>query len=1042
MRGDKLYSLLHPDAPEVQAHKTRRLLTRFLASQRDLASGGSDGSAYGAHGGGLRWGGNNGVPVVDKDDIAVATFVKFAEDKSTLPSVEIVVGGEYYRTRGFLGYYIRLTSPFGEQRILEVAAQESTDGFHVDTITTGLVDMPDQDNGGEGLWYAEVMVRTGFGDGGWSEMQPFTVGSDTTPPDKPDAPTLAARKGTIDVSWPACTAQDYSHTYVYKGVGDFIKDDAVLVGTVTGTHLEVPWDNRLDDLTAGYDTFKIQHVDRSDNESALSDATTLGSLSDDTRIEGLHLQPVISYDGEWTIGTGGFFQTTDGFVKLTDSGLEIRYNPLSNDNNLNFYNASNGLVAQLRVANNDVLFGSADVGEAVRIGAATILRLFGPEINLIGPVMNEFGSEALPSLRTKARASQTGSLFQAENASGTPLFSVAVDGEVTVAGPATFTGHVEVDSLTATGGVEGDYGFFTSYLTTGGSVGAAIAAISGALSAASAAITGLVTAASGYFTADTASTVPLTAKGAASQSANLVEVRNSTGTLLYGVNAKGYVGMGTAPTNSSGLWSVGSFTDDSAAYYGATVRGTKSVSGSNALYGQEVVGITMHGAGTQASVTGNYQRTWHLGGGTVTDSYGGYATIFNTGFGTLTNVYGLYVATPVNSGGGSIGTAYGLFIANQNVGSTKYALWTDGGHVRLNSGATGVIPLTVNGASGQTANLQEWTVNGTVRASLDATGFLSLPKILLSGSPTFNIPWQSTDPGSPADGDVWFKRAGTGLWLAIRNSSTTILASLDSNGGRAATQTGAFTPTGDYKTWPCNGTFTVSLPAASGCTGRTHTLPNIGTGVITIDPNSTETVGGRSTWRLERDSSITIQSNGTNWDVLEGHNHNRGSVLPTTGLYAGLVYEYLIDGAATVVEYDGSVWLGPTIELSVQKAEAPLPPWSGTSDMLFMGMVSDRALKLERWGMTYLITSGNHSLAHYYDIRLYRNTSSDGYDVVATITTNKSTVGLWVKATDCTSFSNNPLNASDRFFKMRSEATGTPGPLHAIIRVRGREVYT
>ena len=32
------------------------------------------------------------------------------------------------------------------------------------------------------------------------------------------------------------------------------------------------------------------------------------------------------------------------------------------------------------------------------------------------------------------------------------------------------------------------------------------------------------------------------------------------------------------------------------------------------------------------------------------------------------------------------------------------------------------VPLAVNGASGQTANLQEWRVNGTILARVDATG--------------------------------------------------------------------------------------------------------------------------------------------------------------------------------------------------------------------------------------------------------------------------------------------------------------------------------
>ena len=34
------------------------------------------------------------------------------------------------------------------------------------------------------------------------------------------------------------------------------------------------------------------------------------------------------------------------------------------------------------------------------------------------------------------------------------------------------------------------------------------------------------------------------------------------------------------------------------------------------------------------------------------------------------------------------------------------------------------VPLIINGASGQTANLQEWKLNGTIVARIDASGVL------------------------------------------------------------------------------------------------------------------------------------------------------------------------------------------------------------------------------------------------------------------------------------------------------------------------------
>jgi hypothetical protein len=67
----------------------------------------------------------------------------------------------------------------------------------------------------------------------------------------------------------------------------------------------------------------------------------------------------------------------------------------------------------------------------------------------------------------------------------------------------------------------------------------------------------------------------------------------------------------------------------------------------------------------------------------------------------------------------------------------------------------------------------------------------------------------------------------------------------------------------------CNGTFSVSLPAAAGLTGHEYTIVQVGTGTITIDPNASETISGAATdtsvnaqWE-----SLVIYSDSANWII-------------------------------------------------------------------------------------------------------------------------------------------------------------------------------
>jgi hypothetical protein len=65
-----------------------------------------------------------------------------------------------------------------------------------------------------------------------------------------------------------------------------------------------------------------------------------------------------------------------------------------------------------------------------------------------------------------------------------------------------------------------------------------------------------------------------------------------------------------------------------------------------------------------------------------------------------------------------------------------------------------------------------------------------------------------------------------------------------------------------------SGSFTVDLPTAVGIQGTRYTLVNSGVGVITLDPNGTETINGDATITLAQYVSRTVQSNGTSWTIV------------------------------------------------------------------------------------------------------------------------------------------------------------------------------
>lgn len=67
-----------------------------------------------------------------------------------------------------------------------------------------------------------------------------------------------------------------------------------------------------------------------------------------------------------------------------------------------------------------------------------------------------------------------------------------------------------------------------------------------------------------------------------------------------------------------------------------------------------------------------------------------------------------------------------------------------------------------------------------------------------------------------------------------------------------------------------SGTFTLTLPTAVGCTGRIYTLNNKGTGVVTINTTSSQTIDGNASGALSiaQNKNYTVKSDGANWIII------------------------------------------------------------------------------------------------------------------------------------------------------------------------------
>ena len=173
--------------------------------------------------------------------------------------------------------------------------------------------------------------------------------------------------------------------------------------------------------------------------------------------------------------------------------------------------------------------------------------------------------------------------------------------------------------------------------------------------------------------------------------------------------------------------------------------------------------------------------------------------------------------------------------------------------------------------------LSVYAVRGLVEINNDGTAALSTATGLpLTTGVTGDLPYANMVPATAISilvgrgaaagaGDLQEITLGANLTM-----TGTTLAATGASLPTVVSKTTTYTALTTDNTILADGTFTITLYTAVGNSGRTLNIKNIGTGVITIDPNGTETVDLDATSLVIsiQHTSITIQSDGTNWWII------------------------------------------------------------------------------------------------------------------------------------------------------------------------------
>lgn len=282
-------------------------------------------------------------------------------------------------------------------------------------------------------------------------------------------------------------------------------------------------------------------------------------------------------------------------------------------------------------------------------------------------------------------------------------------------------------------------------------------------------------------------------KGAASQTADLLQIQDSAGASLVNVTAGGNVGIGTS--SPAAKLEVNGDSAGIIARFG--VNGTAS--GANRIF------INSYDSNALVSLGRGGTSKW--------------------GIGNRSNMNDSFVIS--TSGDAMAGVKFSVD-PNGLVGINLDSA-SPGAQLQINTNSAATTGQIIKGAASQTANLQQWQDSaGTVLASITASGWLGI---------------KTTEPNST---------------LQVNGSVSKAYVAKTAN----------YTLTANDHVVDCTGTFTITLPPASGITGREYIIKNSGTGTITVDGDSVEKIDGQLTQVLSQYESLTIVSTNTSWIII------------------------------------------------------------------------------------------------------------------------------------------------------------------------------
>jgi hypothetical protein len=208
------------------------------------------------------------------------------------------------------------------------------------------------------------------------------------------------------------------------------------------------------------------------------------------------------------------------------------------------------------------------------------------------------------------------------------------------------------------------------------------------------------------------------------------------------------------------------------------------------------------------------------------------------------------------------------------------------GEFRISPANASNFSVNVNGAGAAVASAGDLTFD----ASLIQLQIGSANRLRFDGSDiivqdgTIFTTEGSGNINLPNSGVTRFKIQGASVGATVTAANLTALTNgSNADGYHTHAMSNSFATTtvssnttldGTHYTVRCNAAgagFTITLPAAAGCTGRLYNIKKVdaSSNTIIIDANSSETIDGDLGVNLESQyDCLTIQSNGTGWDIL------------------------------------------------------------------------------------------------------------------------------------------------------------------------------